>query len=563
MNSYALVSLVCAIAFLAIGTFTFARNSRTPLSRIYLALTASFAYWSFIEFGLRSAGSLQAAIFWSQAGFLKSLTVSFVLHFILTYTGRLEARQRWFVHPLLYLPALVFAGLDITTGAISGTPQPHYWGWSSGLPTAPSVLWAYLAWIGVVAVIVLFASARFYLRARTTRRREATALMAVMGVLVVVGSAAMLFDRLVESVPEVTTIVVAVVFVLYTHLIYRFDLFRVTPAAAAEDIIAAMPDVLVITGMDDTILRVNAAAMVLSGFGQRELEGAPLTVLFEHAAAGEETELKRKSGERVPVLIQSTVMRDRGGNPFARVILGHDLTRRKLEEQELRKVHRLETLEMISRGMAHDFANVLTAITGEIAVARLSKGLPAEVAEGLATAEQAGHLAAQIIGQLSAFVRNAPPVSVTCSVATVAREAAALAVFGSHIKPVVDAEEGLWNVVGDPAQLTQSLLNLVLNARHAMRDDGTVTIRCRNEAAEAARFVRVEVSDQGCGIPPELLGRIFEPFFTTRETGTGLGLTIVRTIIEKHHGRITVDSTVGRGTTFTLWLPAAAEASGT
>jgi signal transduction histidine kinase len=563
MNSYALVSLVCSIAFLAIGIFTFARNPRTPLSRIYLALTASFAYWAFIEFGLRSAGSLQAAVFWSQAGFLKSLTVSFVLHFILTYTGRIDARHRWFVHPLLYLPALVFAGLDITTGAISGAPQPHDWGWSSGLPAEPGVLWAYLGWIGVVAVIVLFASVRFYLNSRTTHRREAVALMTVMGVLVVVGSVAVLFDRLVASVPEVTTVVVGVVFMLYTHLIYRFDLFRVTPAAAAEDIIAAMPETLIIADMDDTILRANTAATTLSGYGRRELEGAPLTVLFDRAAAGEETELKRKSGERVPVLIQSTVMRDRGGNPFARVILGHDLTRRKLEEQELRKVHRLETLEMISRGMAHDFANVLTAITGEIAVARLSEGLPAEAAECLATAEQAGHLAGQIVGQLSAFVRNAPPVTVMCRVDAVAREAAVLAVLGSPVKTDVDAEEGLWSVAGDPAQLTQALLNLVLNARHAMPRGGTVTVRCRNQAEAAGRAVRVEVVDEGVGIPPEVLGRIFEPFFTTRETGTGLGLTIVRTIVEKHHGRIAVDSAVGRGTTFTLWLPAAPDASAT
>jgi two-component system, cell cycle sensor histidine kinase and response regulator CckA len=151
----------------------------------------------------------------------------------------------------------------------------------------------------------------------------------------------------------------------------------------------------------------------------------------------------------------------------------------------------------------------------------------------------------------------------TISLADIVKEVTDAAFQGSVVKAEVSTPGDLWRVNADRDQITQALQNLVANAVEAMTSGGLLRIGLSNEriaagadgGLAAGRYVKLTLADSGEGISPEVLPRIFDPYFTTRKKGSGLGLATVYSIVRKHHGRIDVDSKVGRGTTFILWLP--------
>lgn len=144
-------------------------------------------------------------------------------------------------------------------------------------------------------------------------------------------------------------------------------------------------------------------------------------------------------------------------------------------------------------------------------------------------------------------------------------EVSTFGLHGSTCTGKVDLAPDLWRLYADAGQIHQALSNMIINALHSMPDGGLLTITAANELIDAGddrplpagRYVKIEVTDQGCGIPPEILTRIFDPYFTTKPEGTGLGLASVFSIVRRHGGAIDVASTPGKGTTFTLLLPAA------
>jgi len=233
-------------------------------------------------------------------------------------------------------------------------------------------------------------------------------------------------------------------------------------------------------------------------------------------------------------------------------------TQRLLEKtQELAHHQRLETIGTLTASIAHEFNNLLTPIMG-YAILTL-EGLPEEegdLADNVAEIYEASRKAKIIIARLNELSRrngeeSYQPLSLKALLEKMLNVAAPAQ--PAHIVTVVDAEQDCY-VSGSDVQLSQLLLNLILNAYHAMEEGGgQLTLRLRGEGEEAV----LQVEDTGRGIPPEALPHIFEPFFTTKASGrgTGLGLPIVQRVAQSHHGDITVSSTLGEGTTFTLRLP--------
>ncbi|MBK9030155.1 MAG: GAF domain-containing protein [Myxococcales bacterium] len=222
----------------------------------------------------------------------------------------------------------------------------------------------------------------------------------------------------------------------------------------------------------------------------------------------------------------------------------------RVQTGRLAAAEKLDVIERLCRGLAHDFANVLLAV--ELVGGRLAQRGDAELAESLRGCAQVG---GNLVGQLRRFAargEDAPPRLAVRAVlermvpivVTLVRDTAAVEVEVEGLPP--DAEAAL-----APTHLEQIILNLCLNARDAITAPGTIRLRAR--ADDTA--VVLEVSDDGAGIPPELLERIFEPYFTTKASGTGLGLATVKAIVDEADAAIEVGSVVGRGTTFTLTLP--------
>jgi signal transduction histidine kinase/ActR/RegA family two-component response regulator len=233
-----------------------------------------------------------------------------------------------------------------------------------------------------------------------------------------------------------------------------------------------------------------------------------------------------------------------------------EIAQREQAEEELLRSRKLESLGVLAGGIAHDFNNFLTVVQGNIEVAK-TQLTPAEPAQDfLDQAASACQRAKSLSSQLLTFAKGGAPVRRVVSVAQLVTDAVHLARTGSPIRIEVTIAEDLWSAQVDPGQIVQVLHNILINAREAMPSGGAIEVGAENIPGNPDPQVRISIRDYGCGIPPDVLGQIFDPYFTTKPAGSGLGLATAYAIVGKHGGRISVESTPGTGTVFTLDLPA-------
>ena len=257
----------------------------------------------------------------------------------------------------------------------------------------------------------------------------------------------------------------------------------------------------------------------------------------------------------------------------ANVVLTDEISERTRVEQalresqaQLRQSQKLEAIGTLAGGIAHDFNNLITVITGYTQLALMRTEADTPEAADLRQVVEASDRAANLTHQLLAFSRKQVLQPTVLDLGDVVNGIAPMLrrIIGEHIELRIESTPPLVRVRADRGQLEQVLLNLAVNARDAMADGGLLTIATRNaiaagDPAQPPRAVRLVVSDTGIGMTADVRDRIFEPFFTTKEPGkgTGLGLSTVYGIINQSGGTISVDSTPGRGTTFTITMPAA------
>ena len=275
----------------------------------------------------------------------------------------------------------------------------------------------------------------------------------------------------------------------------------------------------------------------------------------------------RSEGESPrPVVWAAREARDEAGALAGFVIAFRDPEEMRLTPEELVRANRFESLGLLAGGIAHDFNNLLTTILGGVSTAKDNRDF-----NQLDAAEQACLSAKQLSRQLLGFAKGAGAHAARQVVAPadLLQNAVRIAAAGSPVVVKIEAAPDLSAIEVDKGQILQVVQNLVINAIQAMPvpADGRVVITAENvdladgeiQGLPAGGFLRVDVQDNGSGIPPEVLARIFEPFFTTKKTGTGLGLATVDAIVRRHGGRIGVNSTPGVGTLFSFFLPVSAK----
>ena len=244
-----------------------------------------------------------------------------------------------------------------------------------------------------------------------------------------------------------------------------------------------------------------------------------------------------------------------------------EIEQRKQVEEELLRTRKLEALALLAGGIAHDFNNFLTIVQGNIGLAMLELGSPSRVREILDRTSAACLRAASLATQLLTFGKGGDPVRRITSIARLAQDAVELAQAGANVIIETDIPNDLWSAQIDASQVSHALHNILLNARQAMPQGGTIQVQARNVAPEPGslplapgEYVRISVKDHGCGISPDHLTRVFDPYFTTKSDGNGLGLAAAYSIVAKHQGHITVQSVAGSETTFSVYLPASRQA---
>ncbi len=237
--------------------------------------------------------------------------------------------------------------------------------------------------------------------------------------------------------------------------------------------------------------------------------------------------------------------------------------KKKMDEEAIRS-HKLESLGIFAGGIAHDFNNILSAIVGCISLARVKLDNKEKAVMLLDEAEKAGLRARRLTEQLLAFSKGGTPVKQVTDLKEIVKESADFIMSGSRTALNYNIDENISQIEVDKGQIGQVIQNIILNAAQSMPSGGVITISAGNKylhdgnaiSVVPGDYVAIEIKDEGEGIETRNLKKIFDPYFTTKKDGNGLGLTICHSIVKRHSGGIDVKSVVGKGSVFTIYLPA-------
>ncbi|MGR3173784.1 MAG: ATP-binding protein [Candidatus Scalindua sp.] len=377
-----------------------------------------------------------------------------------------------------------------------------------------------------------------------------------------------------------------------------------------EELINTTADGILITDSAQNIIKANETFCNIFGCSRNELLETNLFMWLEQLdsdAVSQWTELEKKvfhKGFCHNVELQMTttigvkrhfsvnasrskqvIINDTGGI----ISIWHDITERKQMENELNelnesleqrvaertdelaqaneeliKAQKLESVGVLAGGIAHDFNNSLQAILGYITLAELHASSNNEIHEYLEEARKVILKSKGLTQQLLTFSKGGEPVKSTIFISKLIGDSAMLALSGSNVRCVLGIPDGLWPVEADKGQLNQVISNLIINADQAMPEGGNIKVWAENINVvekdplplQEGRYVKITIEDHGTGISQEHLQKVFDPYFTTKKNGNGLGLATTYSIVKKHDGHITIESKIGVGTTFHIYLPA-------
>ena len=347
---------------------------------------------------------------------------------------------------------------------------------------------------------------------------------------------------------------------------------------------------VVITDKDGTIQYVNPAFESISGYARKEAVGQnPRTIksgkhpkefyadLWNTISSGEVWRghfiNKKKNGTLYEEEATISPIKNTSGEIISFVAVKRDVTEEIKLEDKLRQAQKMEAIGTLAGGIAHDFNNILSAIMGYTELAEYETPEGSNTREKLEEVLKAGHRAKDLVKQILAFSRQGDQERKPLQINHIVKEA--LKLLRASLPTTIEIQQNIETDTGiieaDPTQIHQVLMNLCTNAAHAMNNKGGVlvvgvrNVKIENEEmgletpnVPPGQYVRLTIRDTGHGMSAEIVDRIFDPYFTTKQKGegTGLGLAVVHGIVKSYGGVITVDSQIGKGSTFNIYLPA-------
>ncbi|MBU1218967.1 PAS domain S-box protein [Myxococcota bacterium] len=350
-------------------------------------------------------------------------------------------------------------------------------------------------------------------------------------------------------------------------------------------------DAVITTDTGGCIILMNHIAEELTGWTLDEVSGKSLEEVFviENEYSGKRCEnpverviktgkvvelanhtvLVNRDGSRKAISDSGAPIIDDEGNIIGVVLVFRDVSEKKKMAEVLRRADKLEALGVLASGIAHDFNNLLSGVFGFIDLAR-EETTSSEVRMYLSEANSAINRARALTQQLLTFSRGGEPHKRLTNPATFIRETVGFALSGSRISAEFHMDSDLYHGEMDKHQISQVIDNIVINAQQAMPLGGVITVECRNQnfppnehgTLGGGNYISISIKDTGVGIPPDIKSKVFDPFFTTKSKGHGLGLATSYSIISRHGGTIDVESYPGKGSTFTIYLPASEETVG-
>lgn len=348
-------------------------------------------------------------------------------------------------------------------------------------------------------------------------------------------------------------------------------------------------DAVITTDLDRRIILMNRVAEKLTGWRLAEARGrdvcdilnlidgntgAPACNPLDQAInqgvileLAENTILRSRNGQEFRIADSASPIRDDKSEIIGGVLVFRDVTTREQMQDEVLKLRKLESVGRLAGGIAHDFNNLLTGIMGNIELSTLQLAPEQKnILENLTKAFNASRRAADLTQRLLTFAKGGEPIKAAAAIDEIIKDSAEFPLLGSKISLSLSLPDDLWSVEVDAGQISQVIQNLVINSVQAMADGGTIFINCKNINPNSPElvglplkpgpYIKISIRDQGCGIDPGLHEKIFDPFFTTKSEGSGLGLSVIHSIIKKHNGYIGVQSQPDLFAEFNIFLPA-------
>jgi|GEM_PF-3343684 len=346
-------------------------------------------------------------------------------------------------------------------------------------------------------------------------------------------------------------------------------------------LVESATDAIFTLSEDGNFLSVNRTAARAMGTTQQVLVGKNLRDVFPpeeadwrlasihevfnktHPPGEFESVMRTSSGNRWYSTTLSPITNTDGKVVFV-LGISRDVTEKRQVEEELQKSSKLESVGLLAGGIAHDFNNILTALFSHLSTARLMTKPGDRLYDIIVEAEKASSRARSLTHQLLTFSKGGAPLRKSVDLAALLSDSIDFVLSGSNVKCEQTIAQDLWPADIDAGQINQVINNLIINARQAMPDGGTIELQVENKVVAGdrnlplreGRYLKLSIRDHGTGISKKNLSKIFDPYFTTKEKGSGLGLSSSYSISKQHNGYLEVESEEGVGSTFRVYLPA-------
>lgn len=567
MNSYAYFSLVSSLTSAFLGVIVFSISKKRVVNKLFLLTALAGFWWTFTEFMMWQASNAEIAYFWNKMGFMWPFFTVLVLHFSLVYTESNWLKNK-FTYLLLYLPAAVFAFIDLTTEMINGAPVLQYWGYEDVSPAT----WAYgvsTVWTAVLPVLAFSLCLIFYRKTADEYKKQQSKLVtAGFGVPIFTYIVTnILFPFFEINIPNLGHMSILFFGSLVGYAILKHELFTFDAAMAAENIISTMPDSLVLADIDGRMRRVNKRLSQFFGYKEKDLMGRSITKLFvtnnswvvawkelteKRTIRNYELTCKTKRGEEKTVLFSGSVVQSKTGRDIGITCVMHDITERNQIEERLVKTERLASIGELAGQIGHDLRNPLTGIkSGVYFLRKKGNKITDEKRDAvLGMMDNAIEDSNRIISSLLDYSGNLCLEKFTCTPQSLLQSALRKVQVPERIK-LIDKTTDKVELSVDVPKMERVFASIIQNAVDAIPESGSIEIR--STAMESN--VEIVVSDTGTGIPETIREKIFSPLITTKAKGMGMSLSICKRIIDAHSGEITVKCTSNKGTTLTITLP--------
>jgi PAS domain S-box-containing protein len=570
MNIFILLSLFSSLTLLFLGNWVYSLDKKKPLNRIFLILCLSLSYWAFTEFMLRQADTPDTAYFWMKMSILWPFTLSLFVHLALVFSEEKKLLANKLTYLLIYGPAVFFSIVDLATNLISDGLAKEFWGYTYVSSVDSLVFWVAQAWIFAMGFSAFILCARYGFKSNDRKKKQQAKYMSLgfsfplwAGLLTGFVAPSVLNFK----IPDFTITSTVGLGVLVGYAIWKYDLFSLNPATAAENIISIMPDSLIITDKDGKTLTVNQSLVNLSGYKESELVGNSANMLFVEDRFWSEIQekllnvgvlkdyqatLQTKRGEQRNVGFSGVLVKSKKGQIFGIVGIAHDVTDRKKAEELLdRTMNELvlvnEKLGVVGSLTRHDVRNKLFAVTGNTFLLKKNHADQADIIEGLSKIEQAVKDSVKIFEFAKAYEQLGIEELSYVDVAKAVDEAAGL--FPSLNLKVINDCQGL--IVLADSFLRQLFYNLIDNTMKYGKK--TTTIQVFYEKIEDGG-VRLIYEDDGEGISEENKLKLFSEGFSTGGS-TGFGLFLIKKMIEVYGWTIKETGEPGKGAQFTITIP--------